>query len=264
MILCADDYGLRGDINRAILDLSRSGRLSAVSCMVTFEQCTPAILSELLACQDQIDIGLHLCLTREQPALCSTQASDPALASLPSYAELIRRALTGRVQRAEVARQVSAQYGLFVQKCDRRPDHIDGHLYVHQLPGVRDGLLDFLSSLPATSRPYVRNTRLAVHDLWRRRLPWVKSAFVGAFGHWMPRRLRALGVPTNTGFAGVYDFRNWARYPDYFPRFISCLGHPNGLLVVHPGNDDDWRRQELAVLRQFRFPPGALNRFQRA
>src|SRR4051812_45503662 len=34
MILCADDYGLSHDIDRAILDLCRAGRLTAVSCMV--------------------------------------------------------------------------------------------------------------------------------------------------------------------------------------------------------------------------------------
>jgi hypothetical protein len=264
MILCADDYGLRGDINRAILDLSGSGRLSAVSCMVAFEQCTAAVLSKLLAYQDRIDIGLHVCLTHEQPDFCSARGGNRGPASFPPYAELVRRALTRRVQRRDVARQVSAQYELFVKKCGRRPDHIDGHLYVHQLPGVRAGLLDFLSSLPAGSGPYVRNTRLAVRDLWRRRLPWVKSAFIGAFGNWMSRRLRALGVPTNTGFAGIYDFRDWNRYPEYFPRFMSCLEHANGLLVVHPGQDEDWRRQELAVLGQFPFPPGRLNRFQRS
>src|SRR2546422_7241019 len=40
MILCADDYGLSEDIDRAILELCRSGRLTAVSCMVALERCS--------------------------------------------------------------------------------------------------------------------------------------------------------------------------------------------------------------------------------
>jgi hypothetical protein len=263
MILCADDYGLRDDINRAVLELSCSGKLSAVSCMVAFEQCTAAVLAGVLAFQDRLDIGLHLCLTHEDPGLCPSLARNGGPASFPACGGLVRRALTGRVQPGEVAWQVSAQYELFVQKCGRRPDYIDGHLHAHQLPGVRAGLLEFLLSLPDGSRPYVRNTRLPMRDLWRRRLPWVKSALIGAFGTRMCRRLRAAGVPTNEGFAGIYDFRNWGRYPDYFPRFVACLENPNGLVVVHPGEDDDWRRQEFKVLRQFPFAPGQLNRFQR-
>jgi hypothetical protein len=93
-------------------------------------------------------------------------------------------------------------------------------------------------------------------------LPWVKPALIGIFGTRLGRRLRAAGVRTNEGFAGIYDFQNWRRYPDYFPGFAACLEHPNGLLVVHPGEDEEWRQQELAVLREFPFPAGRLNRFQ--
>ena len=51
MILCADDYGLSEDIDRAILELCRSGRLTAVSCMVALERCSAESLRELLAHQ---------------------------------------------------------------------------------------------------------------------------------------------------------------------------------------------------------------------
>jgi hypothetical protein len=124
-------------------------------------------------------------------------------------------------------------------------------------------VLDFLSSLPPGNRPYVRNTFLPLRELRRRGLPWLKPAAIGAFGRTMFDRLRAAGIPTNRGFSGIYDFRDWSRYPDYFPKFVDCLTEPNGLLVVHPGHDDDWRQQEFAVLSQARLPPGRLNRFQR-
>lgn len=262
MILCADDYGLRGDINRAILELSAAGRLSAVSCMVLFEQCTPAVLRELLAFAERLDIGLHLCLTHEPPALCPGLGANGG-AALPHFGQLLRRSLTGRVRPEAVARQVSAQYELFREKCGRRPDYIDGHLHAHQLPGVRQGLLQFVLSLPVEARPYVRNTRLSLAQLRRRRLPWFKPALIGAFGAGMCRRLRSAGVPTNAGFAGIYDFSAWQRYPEYFPEFVNCLEHPNGLLVVHPGEEEDWRRQELQVLRRFPFASGRLTRYRR-
>jgi chitin disaccharide deacetylase len=263
MIVCADDYGMRDDIDRAILELVGSGRLSAASCMVGLARCTPAVLGKLLAHQEQIDIGLHLCLTDEGLDWCSALGGKDARASFPPYGVLLRRALTGRLRAQAVAGLVSAQYDLFIKKCGRRPDYIDGHLHVHQLPGVRAGLLEFVLSLPLEVRPYVRNTYLPMAELWRRQLLWGKTALIGFFGKRLHRQLRAAGVPTNDGFAGIYDFGNARQYPEYFPRFVDCLTQRNGLLVVHPGEQDDWRRQELAVLRQFPFASGQLNRFRR-
>jgi hypothetical protein len=155
------------------------------------------------------------------------------------------------------------QYELFLKKCGRPPDFIDGHLHTHQLPGVREGLLEFVASLPASGRPYIRNTHEPLRNLWRHRLPWLKASFIGMFGARMAAELRAAGVPTNDGFAGIYDFRKSHRYPDYFPRFAACLPRANGILVVHPGGTEGWRRGEFTWLRDAPFAAGMPNCFQR-
>ena len=262
MIICADDYGLSDDIDWAILELCGLGRLSAVSCMVALERCGMDDLQRLLEHQTKVDIGLHLSLADETLPPAAGAASDDSPPHFPAYGDFLRRALLGRVGARESFLQVSAQYELFLKKCGRRPDFIDGHLHVHQLPGVRDGLIEFVLSLPADARPYLRNTGEPLANLRRARLPWLKAAFIGAFGKRMLARLRAAGLPTNDGFAGIYDFRKWRRYPEYFPRFAACLSDRNGILVVHPGGREDWRRQEFATLREFPFAPGTPNRFQ--
>ena len=162
----------------------------------------------------------------------------------------------------EVKREVARQYELFLQKAGRRPDFIDGHLHAHQLPGVREGVLAFVLELPPGSRPYLRNTRMSARELRGRGLPWLKTALVGAFGARMFDHLQNAGLKTNEGFAGIYNFSHWRRYPQYLPRFADSLAHPNGILVVHPGEAEEWRRQELAALRQFPFPEGSLNNFR--
>jgi chitin disaccharide deacetylase len=264
MILCADDYGLREDINHAILELVESGRLSAVSCMVVLEGCTPAVLAALLAHQQRIDIGLHLCLTDEGQPLSPPQGMPQwASREFGSFGVLLRRSLRGQVRRQDIAREVSAQYELFIQKCGRSPDYIDGHLHAHQLPGVRDGLIDFVLSLPLGGRPYIRNTALPVSTLFQHRLPWTKALFIGFLGAGLCQRLRSAQIETNDGFAGIYDFRQWSQYPKYLPRFIACLSRPNGILVTHPGHTEAWRQQEFNAVRQFPFQQAALNRFQR-
>ena len=251
MIVCADDYGLSDDVDRAILELCGAGRLSAVSCMVALKSCTGGDLKKLLAHQGRVDVGLHLCF------------ADETLPDFPAYGPYLRRSLLGRISAREIFSQVSAQYEQFLHKCGRAPDYVDGHLHAHQLPGVREGVIEFVRSLPASSRPYVRNTREPLRNLRRGRLPWFKAAFIGAFGRRMLTQLRAAGLSTNDGFAGIYDFRDWQKYPAYFPRFVACLADRNGILVVHPGGKEDWRRQEFETLREFPFAPGAVKRFQR-
>ena len=258
MIVCADDYGLREDIDRAILELCSLNKLSAVSCMVLFKRCDAKVLSGLLAHQAKVDIGLHLCLTDEELPL----ALPPPEGKLPEFKSLFRRAVLGSINPQDIFRQISVQYELFVTKCGRRPDHIDGHLHAHQLPGVRMALADFVRSLPPEHRPYVRNTRMSVGTIRRQKLPWVKAFFIGVFGRRMQSALRAVNAPTNDGFAGIYDFKQWRRYPGYLPKFADCLREPNGILVVHPGLEEDWRRQEFESLRNLAALDGRLNRFQ--
>jgi len=131
-----------------------------------------------------------------------------------------------------------------------------------QWPGARPGLVDFVRRLPPEHRPYIRNTRMSVGTIRRQKLGWLKSVFIGVFGGWMQNALHAVNVPTNDGFAGIYDFKQWRRYPGYLPQFADCLREPNGILVVHPGFEENWRRQEFESLRDFAALDGRLNRFQ--
>jgi predicted glycoside hydrolase/deacetylase ChbG (UPF0249 family) len=257
MIVCADDYGLRQDIDEAILDLVRDRRLTAVSCLVALERCDPPLLAQMRAHQAEVDIGLHLCFTDEALPLEPLLASPGEPRHMPAYGKLLRDSLTGKLSADAMADRISTQYHLFMSKCGRRPDFIDGHLHTHQLPGIRAGLLRFLAELAPGDRPYIRNTALPLRRLWRRRLPWAKAALIIAFGRTMAHALRKAGIRTNHQFAGIYDFRNWQRFPAYVQRFAACLSDVNGMLVTHPGLDEEWRLSEFETLSG-----GALSGFQ--
>jgi hypothetical protein len=212
----------------------------------------------LLEHQANADIGLHLCFADE-----TSPPLEKATQPLPAFGVFLRQIFLGQIRAEQIRVQISTQYELFLKKFGRPPDFIDGHLHAHQLPGVREGLIEFVSNLPANGRPYIRNTREPLKNLWKHRLPWLKAAFIGTFGARMQAELSAAGVPTNDGFAGIYDFRNFHRYPDYFPRFVACLRNANGILVVHPGYNENWRRGEFTFLHDASFASGSLNRFQR-
>ena len=260
MIVCADDYGLRTDIDAAILQLCEMGKLSAVSCMVALESCTPALLSDLGRYEKSLDIGLHVCLTAE--GVPWAPSVNQVMSSVPRYGTLLKRSFMRSIDEPELHRQISVQYSLFVEKMGRAPDHIDGHLHSHQLPGVREALIQFVLGLPEDRRPYLRNTAMAIKDQYRHRLPWMKAFLIGFFGNRFRKRLIHVNLRTNRGFTGIYDFRKYQEYASYLPKFAECLvGKPDGILVVHPGGEEDWRKQEYAALKDFAFA-SAPSRFR--
>ncbi len=260
MIICADDYGLRKDIDRAILELCKARRLSAVSCMTLLERCNSASMAHLVALASSVEIGLHLCFTHEEQPL----SGDAKFGSgkFPTYSQLLRQALFRTVNPREIADEIAQQYEIFRDKSGRRPDFIDGHLHTHQLPVIRQALVKFVLKLPPLERPYIRNTRMDMRTLRENKLPRFKAGLISWFGSRMAKRLREAGLVSNDGFAGVYDFKMSSNYPWYFPGFMQCLRKPSGILVVHPGLNEEWRCQEFAVLQNYPFSPNQPNRFR--
>ena len=248
MIICADDFGLAEDINEAITDLVRARRLSAVSCMVTAPHCTLSALAGIVGHQQHIDLGLHLAFT-EVPFVLPDAQIRSLVRPNPSYGSLMRRSLLGGVRAAEAEAEIWAQYERFRRRVGAPPAFLDGHHHAHQLPGIRDGLIAFLKSLPAGSRPYVRNTYIPLWKNLRTGVSVLKNIALSMPGRRLRRALLQNVIPTNEQFTGIYDFRKTARYPQFFARFLATLTSRTGILMVHPGLNESWRRMEYETLR---------------
>src|SRR5437870_13134963 len=94
------------------------------------------------------------------------------------------------------------------------------------------------------------------------RFRW-KSASISTPGNPFRRRLAASGLATNDGFAGVYNYRHWRRYRDFLRLFTTHMESPTGILMVHPGFAESWRRAEFEALRQATFLTGVVQRFRK-
>jgi predicted glycoside hydrolase/deacetylase ChbG (UPF0249 family) len=222
MILCADDFGMTDDINRAIAGLARAGKIDAVSCMVNLPHFTA---DELAALGDGVQIGLHL-----------TLAETPA-----EFRRLVLRAYTRQLNRQEMAQELDAQYERFTEIAGRRPDFIDGHLHVQQLPVIRDAVIEMIQTRCAEAMPLVRNAAMPL------RHGSLKSLLISAPGRVLKRKLRAAGIPTNDGFGGIYDYRDFMRYPRHLEKFLRTVP-AGGIIMVHPGLKEPWRRAEHDTL----------------
>jgi predicted TIM-barrel fold metal-dependent hydrolase len=59
--------------------------------------------------------------------------------------------------------------------------------------------------------------------------------------------LRKAGIPTNDGFGGIYNYFGFMRYPLHLEKFLRTVPE-SGIIMVHPGLDEPWRRAEYDAL----------------
>ncbi len=225
VVICADDFGWGPAVNAGILSLVDLGRLTAVSCDVE-APAFAAGAAALRARDGSVELGLHLDLAPHRAGLLA----------------LLARSAARVVDRRAVKRRIEAQLDAFEQATGRPPDFVDGHQHVHQLPAVRDTLLDVLAVRHGPSLPWVRNTV-------PRRPRGPKSVVIAALGGVQLRReLRRRGVRHNADFAGVYDFDPRAAYQALARRWLADLSD-RGLLLCHPGTAPGDPRDPIAAAR---------------
>lgn len=245
LVVCIDDYALRPGVDDAVLSLAQQGRVSATSCMAGSPRW-PAAAARLLELQAPLDIGLHLDFT-EAPLDRSLRRGLGAFISLAYLGQLPRRRIVGEVR---------AQFDAFEAALGRSPDHVDGHQHVHQLPVVRDALLDELARRGWT-HAWLRGTRCPPAE------PGTKPRVIAALGG---ERLRAqawkVGIPVSGRLLGVYGFdADAAAYQRRLMQWLQ-LATDGDVLMCHPGRPEDApgdpiahaRRVELDVLGDDAWP----------
>ncbi|OUL99289.1 ChbG/HpnK family deacetylase [Variovorax sp. JS1663] len=248
LCICADDFGMSEGINAAVLDLVARAAICAASCMVLRGAWATgaADLREIDA--TAADIGLHLDLNRAP----SDSPAEPALRGLiaASYLGLLRPDM--------IRAQIREQLARFEDAMGRSPAFVDGHRHVHQLPVVREALVEEMAARYGIAAPWIRSTAPAAV----RSFPRTKADVVFALGG---RRLRALaaerGITTSRALLGVYGFDGGAEaYRHRLQQWITAC-RSGDVLLCHPSlgdaapvAHDAARRHEYAVLRTLAFP----------
>ena len=259
--LCADDYGIAPGVSTAIRDLVVRGHLNAASAMMPAPSCSRSearALNMLNATAPRVAIGLHVTLTAPFRPLSMDYAPLRDGAFLP-LAETLRLALLRRLRRDPLRREVEAQLHAFIDLFGRPPDFVDGHQHVQLFPQIRDAVLLATRELAPSAwlRQCGRSLPLA------RRFADRKGLLLDLLSRGFRRRARQLGLRTNPGFAGTYDYGAPADFPALFPRFLEGLPD-GGVVMCHPGFVDaelqrldpltDLREREYAFFAQSSFP----------
>lgn len=222
IIVCADDFGMNASIDAGMLTLAGAGRLSAISCL-SLGPVFASGAAELLGLD--IDVGLHLNFTE-----ALGQPDEPIM----SLKALIMRAYAGRLNTAWVEAAIIRQLDAFEAALGQAPDYVDGHQHVHQLPGIRERLLDVLQRRYGQRMPWLRHTApgalrgIGLGDT-------LKAQLIGALGaRTLARQARCAGIRMNRRLLGVYDFQGGTdRYGALLQDWLRNAADQD-LLMCHP------------------------------
>ncbi|MFZ6748375.1 ChbG/HpnK family deacetylase [Undibacterium sp. Ren11W] len=221
--LCVDDFGQHAGVDASVCELLQLNRISAVSCMSgapRWASHSAPMLREREACADY---GLHFNLTE-----------DFGSRSGSSLSGLILRSYLHRLEPQGLRTMLQTQLDSFENALGRTPDFIDGHQHIHQLPMVRDALLDIVEKRYANIKPWIRNTRPA-NPGWGGKTRILK--YLGGIA--LHEELNQRRIPTNRDFAGVYGFdtENYAKCFEEWLKFTSSatliMCHPATMLDAH-------------------------------
>jgi len=230
IVLCADDYGHTAAISRAIFDLADHGRISALSCMTAAPHWREHGV-RLKDLRGRVDIGLHVTLVDEAPLTRMPHTAPNG--RLPNIKTLIVKSYLGLLDLREIADEIKAQLESFESVTGCAPDHIDGHLHTHVLPGIRALILDAANRMG--HHPWLRNIHDTLPAIIQRGVAAPKAAFLSALGRGFAR----CDAQMNDSFSGVYAFTpENADYAALFARFMKAAGK-RPLIMCHPGESGD-------------------------
>ncbi len=218
-------------MDAGILRLLALGRITAVSCLSEgprWEEDAPRLLEQGAS----VDVGLHLDLTGTGPA---------ARAALGS---LLIRAYAGRLERGALSARIATQLDRFERFTRRAPGFVDGHQHVHQLPRVREVLIELLSSRYPKRLPAIRRTLPLRPRGAKARL----LALLG--GRALARELVRRKVPHNRDFGGLYVLDTRAPYRDLMQGWLREV-EDGGLILCHPGEERGAPDDPIAPARGF-------------
>lgn len=218
VIVNADDYGMDGGVDAAVLDLAERGAVTSASALVLFPGWQAA--GKALA-RVPISRGLHLDFTSEHSELGYSERS---------VSDITVRAYCRLLDPQAISRTMAHQLALYEDAMSAPPDFVDGHRHLHQLPIIRDQLVACLEQRYGDMAKTIR-LRSCRARAWR----GIEAAFVSGTGsHALERLARKAKLAVNSDFAGVYGFSGRSDLKRLWQRWLGGLEGATPIVMCHP------------------------------
>jgi predicted glycoside hydrolase/deacetylase ChbG (UPF0249 family) len=225
IILCADDYAQNKAINAGILTLAANKRLNAISCLVNSKNWKTDSL-ELEQIKNTTYLGLHFNLT-EGSALSSLWQKNHGF-EFWNLSKLILYSYLHKLDQSSIEAEVNAQLQAFLEAVGKWPDFIDGHQHVHQLPQIRNAIMNAFEEKKLQG--FCRSTSNDFFSFYN----FPKAQIINILGGIsFKNALKKKKITTNSSFSGIYNFKNAKEYSYYFQKFLKII-KDGGLIMCHP------------------------------
>lgn len=217
LILCADDFGQSEAIDQAITQLIEMDRLSATSCMTLSPRWAQAAKKLTPNIRKKAAIGLHLDFTHFGDAI--------------SHPKLVLMCLVRQLSTSKIKLSINQQLDAFETAIGSMPDFVDGHQHVHQLPQIREALLETLLTRYGDNLPWLRIAKPPLADGF-------KGLIIRGLGSSaLEKKAKAQGFMYSGDLLGAYGFNGSS--DDYLARFKCWLKEIRSdtatpVLMCHP------------------------------
>ncbi|HAJ70830.1 MAG TPA: hypothetical protein DCO68_01985 [Methylophilaceae bacterium] len=221
LIVCADDFAQSEEIDSAIVALIEKNRLSATSCLTLSPRWLEASKRITPEIRSKAAIGLHLDFT---------QYAQPKR-GLP---KLIMCTYLRLLSTQKIKATIHSQLDAFEQALNTPPDYIDGHQHVHQLPQIRDALVEILCQRYPQKKPWLRIAKPPMQD-------GIKAVVIGLLGsHALAAQAERRQIQHSQTLLGVYGFKgNLDQYQHKLNQWLAQMHHQtfarSFVLMCHPG-----------------------------
>jgi predicted glycoside hydrolase/deacetylase ChbG (UPF0249 family) len=248
LIINADDFGFTPAVTAGILEAHHAGTVTSTSMMVHCPGWDDGVRQRRTA--PALGVGLHLNLLVGAPLTAAASLTDRAAGTFATLSEIVGRALTFRLDAAEIEAECGAQLQA-LRDAGITPTHIDSHRHTHALPVIRSAVARVAARHRLPLRRPVESHRRFPNDLPSQ----LHRAVIAA--SWRMTSIGALQTAAPDHFIGV-SMQGGERFAEQLTVVLDTLPAGSVEMMVHPGGVDDalravdgytWQRErELAAL----------------
>ena len=256
LIINADDFGFTAGVNRGIIEAHLRGIVTSSTLMATGRAFEDAVC--LSRTTPHLSIGCHIVLIDGEPILDAGQLPSLVASRAARFGDnlksFIARAVTGRINEAEIEAETTAQIRK-LQSAGIHVSHLDSHKHTHLFPAVLRPVLRAARAcgIRAIRNPFGPRNPLKSSDLLPRPNLWTRYAEMKILRN-LARKFRETaqrqGFITPDGTLGIEVTGALDR--TLFRAIAQIIPEGTWEFVCHPGYNDADLKSANTRLRESR------------